>query len=376
MNILINATQLGRKNGMNNALSNILSAMTSTYGSASFIVLVKKSGVQRVVRRNNVFMKVVPGWIPFPIVEQIIMPILARVTKVDVMLSPYNTFPLLTFGIRNVAIIHDLIFMGAIGGGLYQKVANMYRRLIVPNAKKVLSEILTDSEFSKNEIVKLLGFPPARVTVAPLAVDEALSRYLKQNVSASSLVNFLPREYIENIDGYFLHLSALDPRKNTEFVIQSFVRYKQKYHNNIGLILVGKLPSNLIPIVSEREDVAYLEYPSTKVLASLYKHCIATLFPSSYEGFGLPILESYTARRPVITLNTSSLPEVGGDLALYISELDEELMINAMHRARYDKNYLSYFSNSVVDWCKRFSWEKTAQAYGDVLKLEKHNLHE
>ncbi|MBD1999472.1 glycosyltransferase family 4 protein [Leptolyngbya sp. FACHB-541] len=232
--------------------------------------------------------------------------------------------------------------------------------------------VLTISESSKQDIVEHLNISPSRVQVTPLA-----SRYH---------TNYLSEEMVEKLSHsinydfskpYILFVSTIEPRKNINVLIGAFNLLKQKHKIEHHLILIGQKGWHYKPIFAEIERspwnhcIHHLNYLSDELVALFYSKADVFVYPSHYEGFGLPVLEAMTLETPVITSNTSSLPEVAGDAALLVDPNDVADIANAILRVVGDRTLRQELIRKGKEQAKLYSWERTAhetlRAYRSLL---------
>ena len=235
--------------------------------------------------------------------------------------------------------------------------------------------ILTISESSKRDIVEYLHISPDCVFVTPLA-----SRYH---------LNYLTDELIDKIDKnidydfsvpYLLFVSTIEPRKNISAIISAFNLLKSDRKIPHHLILIGQKGWKYEPIFQEiecspwKENIHHLDYLSDELVALFYARADVFLYPSHYEGFGLPVLEAMTLGTPVVTSNTSSLPEVAGDAALLVDPSDVEAQADAILKIISDAHFRDELIKKGKARAALFSWERTAretlQVYESIHELK------
>jgi len=222
--------------------------------------------------------------------------------------------------------------------------------------------IITISESSKRDIVEYLQVPPDRIYVTPLA-----SRYH---------VDYLTDEIIEKIDKdmdydflqpYLLFVSTIEPRKNVTAIVSAFNFLKSKYKIPHNLILIGQKGWKYKPIFREielspwKENIYHLDYLSDELVALFYSRADVFVYPSHYEGFGLPVLEAMTLGAPVVSSNTSSIPEVAGDAAILIDPNDFMQLAEAVLKVISDRQFRQDLINKGKVRANLFSWENTAR---------------
>lgn len=218
--------------------------------------------------------------------------------------------------------------------------------------------IVTSSESSKKDIVDYLEVEPNKVVVTPLA-----SRYLPNQIvkELDESVNYdLSRPYL-------LFVSTLEPRKNIVTLINAFNYLKQKYKIEHNLVLIGQKGWHYKPIFQAiasspyQDCIHHLDYLSDELVALFYSKADVFVYPSHYEGFGLPILEAMTLGAPVVTSNTSSLPEVAGDAAILVDPNDVISLAEAILMVISDRALRNNLVAKGKERAKLYSWERTAR---------------
>ncbi|GFE71284.1 glycosyltransferase family 1 protein [Chroococcus sp. FPU101] len=223
--------------------------------------------------------------------------------------------------------------------------------------------ILTISESTKQDIIEDLGVKPEKIYVTYLA-----SRYTKlPQISLS----------IEYLKPYILFVSTIEPRKNLTNLIAAFNHLKQKHKIEHKLVLIGQKGWRYESIFAAinnspyQQDIHHLDYLSDDEVAAFYSQADVFAYPSIYEGFGLPVLEAMTLNTPVVTSNTSSLPEVVGDAAILIDPQDPLQIAEAILQVISNTHLRQSLIEKGKKRVKLFSWEKTAQetlkAYRTIL---------
>lgn len=222
--------------------------------------------------------------------------------------------------------------------------------------------IITISESSKRDIVESLKVEPESVYVTPLA-----SRYHPNYLSLELLKQLEELTNYDFAQPYILFVSTIEPRKNITSLILAFNLLKQKYKIEHRLILIGQKGWHYKPILAEIENSPYknqihhLNYLSDKLVALFYSRADVFVYPSYYEGFGLPVLEAMTLGAPVVTSNTSSLPEVVGDAALLIDPHDSTSLAKAILQVISDPKLRNQLIDKGKKRAKLYSWERTAK---------------
>lgn len=265
---------------------------------------------------------------------------------------------------RTVAIVYDLIptlFPGEYLRGL--KRAPRRRLLQVALARlRRADRLVAISAATRTDVIDVLGVPADRVDVAPLAVDRAVFR--PRGESGARFVR--SRFGLDRL--YFLYVGEVDARKNINGLIEAFDR-STAAHPDLALVLAGvgersrsllesRLPSRLV----SGGRLVFPGHVSFDELAALYSSAIALVYPSRYEGFGLPVLEAMSCGTPVITSPVSAMPEVAGNAAIYANPDDPEAIAGAMNGILTDRAKRDELVRLGLERASRFAWRDTALA--------------
>jgi glycosyltransferase involved in cell wall biosynthesis len=232
--------------------------------------------------------------------------------------------------------------------------------------------VLTISQSSKQDIIKYLHVAPEKIYVTPLA-----SRYNPSSLVPGNIDELQKQIKYDFSQPYILFVSTIEPRKNIENIITAFNLLKQKYKIPHQLVLIGKRGWKYKPIFAAIEnspwknEIYHLEYLNNELVRLFYSKTDIFVYPSHYEGFGLPVLEAMTLGAPVVTANTSSLPEVAGDAAILIEPHDMTQLAEAILQVINDSQLRQELINKGRERAKLFSWERTAKetlkAYRSIL---------
>ncbi len=243
------------------------------------------------------------------------------------------------------------------------RVQNMQKAL--PEIIKRVHVLITDSEFTRLEMAHFFNFPLNRIITAPLA---ASSNFRPLNaVETSPYLTKLGLKF----GAYSLFVGTLDPRKNIDLLLDAYKRLPYQLKMKIPLVIAGFegwKSEKTIQTLREGEKAGwarYLNFVDEAFLPALYAGAKVFLYPSRYEGFGLPVLEAMAAGVPVICSNAASLPEVASGAALLIPVEDMDLLSDSILRALEDDEWCKTASLKGVERARDFSWEKTVT---DTLK--------
>ncbi len=260
---------------------------------------------------------------------------------------------------RNIMTIHDLTFIK------YPDYVPTIVKTYLSRIKRCLKwtdAIITFSENTKKDLINLLNIDPNKIYVTYQA-----SRYHENYLTSEQIEQLKTTINYDFTKPYFLFVSTLEPRKNIINLIHAFNYLKQNHKIDHQLVLIGQIGWKYEPILEAinqspyGSEVHHLNYLSDDLVALFYTQAEAFIYPSFYEGFGLPVLEAMTLGSPVITSNTSSLPEVTGDAALLIDPNNFLEMAEAMLKVIGDRTFRNQLITKGKEQSQKFSWNKTAQ---------------
>ena len=228
-------------------------------------------------------------------------------------------------------------------------------------ASRQADHIITISNFSKQDIIKYMGIPEEKISVIPLGVDEIYYKKIpKKNIEAIKKKYNIPTNY-------FLFVGTFQPRKNLNLIVEAYQKLPGKIKDTQALVLVGNDNYNHPLILNAKEkintnSIISLQSVSEKEKISLMQGAKCLLLPSLYEGFGLPILEAFASKIPVITSNISSMPEVAGDSAILIDPHNVNSLVEAMTQISKNSIFVKKLINKGYQRSKLFSWNACAKA--------------
>lgn len=277
-------------------------------------------------------------------------------SKPDVFFCPDYTLPI-GLSVPGVITVHDLTFMRH-PGGLSRRARILYGRLFPPAARKA-KLILADSEHTRNDIIEL-GLKDARyVRTVHLGVDEAFFG----EIDDKTLDDSLSRYGIGR--GYLLFVGAIEERKNLRKLIAAYKLLKEQGANPPQLILAGPKLDRADEILGEATGVTgvrHLGYVDDAHLPALYRGAAGFIYPSLYEGFGLPPLEAMAAGTPVAVSRLTSLPEVVGDCGIYIDHPESvESIADGIKRLMDLGSGRDEAVNAGRERARGFTWQRCAQ---------------
>lgn len=279
------------------------------------------------------------------------LPQLQRRYSSELLFSPIPEAPLST-GDRFVVTVHDFI------ARRFSKPTSplaLYTRYYVPQVLKQAVHVIVNSEATARDAVKFCGLPAHKLTPIALAHDAGHFRDLG-----------LP------VKSYFLHVGRHDPHKNVPRILEAFAQVSSDF--DCELWLVGTPDSRYTPQIQAqatayglKERVQLLDYVPYERLPAVLNQAMALVFPSLWEGFGLPVLEAMACGTPVITSNISALPEVAGDAALLVDPYEVAEIASAMELVAGDRSARNQLKQAGLRRAREFSWAHTGQKTRCVL---------
>jgi glycosyltransferase involved in cell wall biosynthesis len=309
----------------------------------------------------------------YPMWEQIALPKAAKKYGCEILHCTSNTAPIFT-DIPLITILHDIIYMESsyykiLSGSAtpYQKFGNAYRKLIVPWVVKKSDKIVTVSHFEKNRIGEFFGMKDdKRLT----AIYNGVSTHFKPITNEVELKRVKEKYHLP--DHFFFFLGNTDPKKNTIGTLKAFSDFLKQSKSDYKLVMLDYDTAELEKLVIEIGDkdliknIVLTGYVINTDLPAIYSLCTIFLYPSLRESFGIPMLEAMGCGVPVITSNTSSMPEVAGDAAHSINPYNPEEITQGMIKILADAAYYDALCKKGIERNKLFSWKNMAE---QVLEL-------
>ncbi|HTK05496.1 MAG TPA: glycosyltransferase family 1 protein [Candidatus Eisenbacteria bacterium] len=282
----------------------------------------------------------------------------------DLFFVPAHVIPMVTPK-RTLTTLHDVAFMAL--PDAYRPAGREYLKLMYRRAAK-RTRILTVSEFSKGEIVRYFGADPDRITAIPLGFDGRRFGTATDDEIRARLHAYGIRR------PYFLFVGRLESKKNLRGLLESFRRFRAtRPGDESKLVLVGKTGYGYhheMRSLGEDEKLSVLQkgYVEPDDMRYFYGGATAFVFPSRYEGFGIPLLEAFACGTPVIASDVTSIPEVAGEAALYVDPNDTDGIAAAMARVADEPALRADLAAKGFSRVKRFSWEATARRTWEVMQ--------
>ncbi|MCX6781690.1 MAG: glycosyltransferase family 1 protein [Candidatus Magasanikbacteria bacterium] len=364
MKIGIDARMLGPKQGgIGRYVEQLVKHLTAADQSHDFFIFLRKENWDLVKETPNV-KKVLAdihwyGWR-----EQLLLPGIIKREKIDLMHFPHWNIPLLYRG-KFLVTIHDLLLLhyptraaSTLGPAAYF-FKNIAYRIILRHAIKNSKHIIAPSEFTKNDIIKFFKVGPEKITVthlAPMPLDSRLRGNDNKNI------------FPKITKPYVLYVGVAYPHKNLEGLIEAWKMFCAEHGNDYQLVLAGR--KNFFYEKLEQSTTApgiiFTDYLPDEDLPALYQGASLYVFPSFYEGFGLPPLEAMQYGVPVASSNATCLPEILNEAAAYFDPRDPTDIAATIWRVLTDLEMRETLTKNGVQLIHNYSWEKAAKTTLEV----------
>ncbi|HEX7737271.1 MAG TPA: glycosyltransferase family 1 protein [Ktedonobacteraceae bacterium] len=270
--------------------------------------------------------------------EQLTLPALIRQRGIEVLHSPANVLPeFLPRGCRSVVTLHDLAFLRM--PEVLTRPRRMYHRVLTTRSLRRASMIIAVSESTRHDLTELLEIAPQQITTVYPCIEERFTRSVTEEEARA----FRQSRGLD--DGFLLYMGTLEPRKNIPTLLDAYARLRQTTGTRAKLVLAGGkgwLYDAIFARVQQlglEDEVVFPGYVSDVEQLLWYSAAAVFVYPSLYEGFGIPVAEALACGTPVVTSTISSLPEAGAGIALTIDPHDVEALAAALHTALTDESF-------------------------------------
>lgn len=362
-----------QRTGLENYLTSLITGMAEIKKSNElYMIRHEKTDDQLTELTNDILLPNLPKILKSPIG----LPYAIKKANLDVFHASAHYFSQITpfylnFGTKKVLTIHDLIPL------IYpETVDNKQFFWFWKNTLKLIKNradaIIVISNHTKMDCIKYLRIPEEKLRVIYEAADEIFKPYNNKE----EIQIYLKNKYGIKFP-FILSVGTLEKRKNISYLLKAFYKLK-KAGNDHKLVIVGKMGwkyKKIFDTLNEldlKKDVIFTGYVPNEDLVKLYNTADLFVFPSIYEGFGLPPLEAMACGTPVITSNTSSLPEVVGNAGITVDPYDPKVLANEMYHILTNDDFKAELSKKSLERAKLFSWKQTAKetwnVYEEVLK--------
>lgn len=369
MKIAIEAQRIFRvnKHGMDFVALGVIRELQNIDTEDEFYIFVSP-GEDRCLKESSNFHIIELNCPTYPLWEQVALARAVQKMQPDLLHCTSNTAPFIRNGTPLILTLHDIIYLGkkrAINRSLYQKMGWYYRRINVPYVLPQCTKIITVSEFECKRIRRIFHLSNDQI----LFIHNGYNQCFHAKSYSPEIVD----KYITE-KNYLLFLGNTDPKKNTARVLKAYSLYLKKSVRKLPL-LIADLKEKAIDNILQSERITEIKsklyfpgYISNADLAALYNGAFAFLYPSLRESFGIPILEAMACGTPVVTGNTTAMPEIAGPGALFADPKDANDIASKILLLEENENIYKQQVEYGLEHAKSFSWRKSAEALLEVYK--------
>jgi len=343
--------------GIGTYIRNLLRQLARLDRDSEFVILCQPGDCETIASLGGNFRPLPETARNYSIAEQLRVPLALKRERVTLFHAPHYVLPPLV-RCRSVVTIHDCIHL-MFPQYLPNRLALTYARTSIRLAAKRATRVLTVSESSKRDILRFVDLPPEKIDVIYNAFDERFGVEPREE----DVVRVKERYQLH--DEFVLYAGNVKPHKNLERLITAFHLVRQRGLDHLKLVLIGDDISKYAALrravhrYQLHRYVRFLGYLPEETLAVMYRLSGVFVFPSLYEGFGLPPLEAMASGTPVVTSNVSSLPEVAGNAAMLVDPYDPDALADAMLRVLTDESLRQDLRRRGLERARQFSWEQS-----------------
>jgi glycosyltransferase involved in cell wall biosynthesis len=350
--------------GIGTYIRNLLRHLARLDRDTEFVVLAHPSDCDSLTSLGRNFRIVPESAANYSVAEQVRIPLTLLRERVTLFHAPHYVLPPLVT-CRSVVTIHDCIHL-MFPQYLPSRLAFTYARKSIELAARRATRVMTVSESSKRDILRFVDIPADKIDVIYNAYDERFG------VEPREEEVIRVRERYQLHDEFVLYAGNVKPHKNLERLIEAFNLVRQRGLDHLKLVLIGDEISKYARLRRAvhshqlHKYVRFLGYLPEETLAVMYRLAGVFVFPSLYEGFGLPPLEAMASGTPVVTSNVSSLPEVAGDAAVLVDPYRPEAIADGIQRVLCDESLRRDLRAKGLARAHQFSWEASVQRVREI----------
>ena len=355
-----------KKHGMDMVALELIKNLQKIDTENEYVIFVKPDEDSTCIPIAKNFKIVELGGGPYPTWEQIALPKAAKNEGCELLHCTSNTGPIWS-KVPLITTLHDIIYLESISifkksGTWYQKFGNMYRRLVVPPVARKSKKVITVSNFEKERIRNFMGLGD-NLTAIYNGVGEHFVKITDNDVLLKAKQKYnLP-------DNFMFFLGNTDPKKNTPNVLKAFADFNSGSETKYKLVMLDYEENALMQVLNSighaelRADIVMTGYVPNTEMPAIINQCKVFLYPSLRESFGIPILEGMACGVPVITSNTSSMPEIAGDAAILVDPTKFDEIVSAIERILSDEKFRVSLCKKGIERAAQFSWKHMAEKY-------------
>src|SRR3989441_4146012 len=354
--------------GIGTYIRNLLRQLARLDRETEFVVFCRPDDREALTSLGENFRPVPERSANYSVAEQLSIPLALRREGITLFHAPHYVLPPLV-RCRSVVTIHDCIHL-MFPQYLPSRLTLQYARTSIALAARRAARVMTVSESSKRDILRFVDVKPEKIDVIYNAYDERFTIEPREE----DVVRV--RERYQLHDEFVLYAGNVKPHKNLERLIDAFDLVRKRGLDHLKLVMIGDDISKYTALrraVHQHQlhkYVRFLGYLPEETLAVMYRLAGVFVFPSLYEGFGLPPLEAMASGTPVVTSNVSSLPEVAGDAAVLVDPYDPRAIAEGIPRRLTDQALRRDLRKRGVARAGQFSWEQSVRRvraiYGEV----------
>lgn len=367
MRVLIDFTQIPiKKAGVGIYAMFLLKEIASIENESTFFVVVLNDDEEilnllysnpkkfKVIKVNKIFRKFALRFV----LEQLYLPLLILKHNIQTIHSLHYSFPFFPLSVKKVVTFHDMTFF--LYPEFHQKLHVLFFKFMIKSSIKFCDTVICVSQSTKQDALDILNIEESRnsfFVVVPLGTDFDLDYY--PNKKTLNKYDLFEKKY-------FLFIGTLEPRKNIISVIESYAKFCKTFPFNMRLVIVGKKGWHYEEIFSKveflklQDKIKFTGFVNDNEKKDLLWYSYLFLYPSFYEGFGIPVLEAMAFGIPSITSNISSMPEVAGDAAILVNPKKIMEIYEAMVLLFNDKDVYDGLIKKSLSQAKKFTWRKMA----------------
>jgi glycosyltransferase involved in cell wall biosynthesis len=355
MRVAIDARKL-HDFGIGTYIRNLLRHLARQDQDSEYVLLCAEADMGVAATLGSNFRTVLEPSRNYSLAEQVHLPWVLWREKPNVFHAPHYVLPL-AVRCPSVVTIHDCIHL-RFPQYLPSRVAHAYARAAIWAAAHKAARILTVSEASKQDILHYVDLPPERISVTYNALDEQFGVTNNQDVERV-------QERYQLHHPFVLYVGTIKPHKNLVRLIDAFAGLQREGFPDLTLLIIGdeisKLPALRHAVHTHKlhKHVRFLGFLNENTLSALYRLASVFVFPSLYEGFGLPPLEAMAHGTPVVTSNVSSMPEIVGDAAVLVDPRDTLDIQHGIQRVLTDASLRASLREKGLKRARHFSWSKS-----------------
>lgn len=357
--------------GLGRYTQEIVDRVTTLDRKNYYVVFLSHKNFDEFVSENPRVKKVLADVHWYGLAEQIIMPRLIAQEKIDLMHFPHFNVPIFC-PTKFVVTIHDLILTkfpttrASTLGPVKYFLKNIAYRFVINRAIQRSERVIAVSHYTKDDIISQFNVDPKKIIMIYEGVagleDSTDKRYAAKLKSAEILSGYCI------LEPYLLYVGNAYPHKNLEMLVSVFLKLRKKF-SDLKLVLVGRDDYFYLRLkefaqkessLKDFEAIIFPGYVPDEDLQTLFKHAALYVFPSKYEGFGLPPLEAMSYGCPVVSSNATCLPEIMENAAIYFNPHDEKKIVSVIQEILSDQFLRSELVKKGYEQIKKYNWENAA----------------